>query len=320
MRNYHLLIVLSVLLIILLVSVITLNDTKPVLTPPQAKCNHKGKFTPVKFQIKKKLQIAKPRQRNCSFHSCVMTLYEWQHTVMPPSEFIIGTSSQNEQDDWLPFPVGFNWRLSQVDKEAALLQEIQKGPHNKILHVALSSHRDKFRKRCKDNRNKGRKTNRKEVLEHLEKNGFKNNIWAIWDYYGNLTHYKFVASPEGNGIDCHRHYEALVAGCIIIVEKYHQNIMNKKYGDVPMLFTDNYSEITTQYLIEQYSRMINQTYNFSHLFFSHWSVGEQVQMKKNSIYWQSKRCSGECHPWYTNRTQPSASLTKWVAGLLSKNN
>ena len=38
-----------------------------------------------------------------------------------------------------------------------------------------------------------------------------------------LSKYKFIISPEGNGIDCHRHYEAILCGCIPIIE-YNKDI------------------------------------------------------------------------------------------------
>ncbi len=57
-------------------------------------------------------------------------------------------------------------------------------------------------------------------------------------YFNSLPHFKFVISPEGNGIDTHRTYEALIFGCIPIVE-YDINIQ-KKYEGCPIIFTKDY--------------------------------------------------------------------------------
>jgi hypothetical protein len=52
--------------------------------------------------------------------------------------------------------------------------------------------------------------------------------------------YSFVISPHGGGMDCHRTWEALVLGCIPIVEK---SDIDPLYIDLPVLIINNYSEI-----------------------------------------------------------------------------
>ncbi len=300
-NNNNLLNVFISLVLMLLVSILSLEETKPVMRKPQQK-PHQGKLLQFKPQPRQQIhnnEIQDKRKENkCNSMSCIMTLYEWQHTLMPPSEFIVQASSQNGYDDWLPFPVGFAWYFSTKDREDILLKIMQRGTHEQLLFVGIGSVTDTHRNDRRDNRSKGRKATRKKIVKHLQNNGFENRKIGVWEFYLTLAHYKFVASPEGNGIDCHRHYEALVAGCIIIVEHYHQKIMREKYGNVPMLFTENYSEITPQYLNKQYSRMINQTYNFSHLFFTNWTSAQQIEIKKNSVYWQKRACNGQCHAWY----------------------
>ena len=72
---------------------------------------------------------------------------------------------------------------------------------------------------------------------------------SSYDYFKNLNDYKFVISPEGNGLDCHRHYEALLLVVFLLL-----NIMikYKKYSNLPILYTKDYSEINEKYLLQKY--------------------------------------------------------------------
>jgi hypothetical protein len=110
-----------------------------------------------------------------------------------------------------------------------------------------------------------------------------NTNVAPLQYYNILPHYKFVISPEGNGIDCHRHYEALMAGCIPIVED-HPGI-REKYAGCPVLFTKDYSEMSNEYLEKTYSEMIDKEYDFSKLLLSSYSNEDRNAIKDNGNYW-----------------------------------
>ncbi len=69
---------------------------------------------------------------------------------------------------------------------------------------------------------------KKKIMNNLTKNGFTNLRVNAEDYFNNLKNYKFIISPEGNVIDCHRHYEALLSGCIPICE-YNKKTEEKSY-------------------------------------------------------------------------------------------
>ena len=116
-----------------------------------------------------------------------------------------------------------------------------------------------------------------------EKNGIQNNELHHEFYFTFLPSYKFVISPEGNGIDCHRHYEALLAGCIPIVE--HNPLIEEKYKGCPILYTTDYSEITEEYLQQKYQEMLHTEYDFSRLFLSFYSDEEQKLIKQCGNYW-----------------------------------
>jgi hypothetical protein len=78
-----------------------------------------------------------------------------------------------------------------------------------------------------------------------------NNIEYIHDhnlpfneYIQRMAGHKFVLSPIGNGIDCHRTWEALYVGCIpIVIKNYIYDVW-----DLPILQVNDFSEITQELL------------------------------------------------------------------------
>jgi hypothetical protein len=61
----------------------------------------------------------------------------------------------------------------------------------------------------------------------------------------NMTEYTFVLSPFGNGLDCHRTWEALLCGCIPIVRT---NVFNELFEGLPVLIVENWKDITLSLL------------------------------------------------------------------------
>jgi hypothetical protein len=166
------------------------------------------------------------------------------------------------------------------------MKDVQCGKHEKTVQCAIAASTDRHR------RSEGK--NRRTILDTLTGNNISNRRTDCIEYFTSLPNYKFVISPEGNGIDCHRHYEALVAGCIPVVER-HEGIC-KKYQGCPILWTDDYSEITENYLLKKYEEMIDQTYDFSALYINTYPDADQNQIRYNGNYWCSKMTKGSI--WY----------------------
>jgi hypothetical protein len=213
-----------------------------------------------------------------------MTLTAWQQTEKPSSELLYNCSEFDRlNDEWVPFSIGMGWTLIQNQTP---LKHLQIGAHDKLVLCAISANTD--------GRRRGFSTpNRNSILATLARNGIHNGYYASSTYFTSLPGYKFVISPEGNGIDCHRHYEALMAGCIPIIEE-HEGI-REKYKGCPILFTKNYSEITPAYLETVYATMKEQVYDFHRLLLSSYPEEEQAQIRANGNYW-SQRLSGK--QWY----------------------
>jgi hypothetical protein len=87
----------------------------------------------------------------------------------------------------------------------------------------------------------------------------------IFRFYGQLARHKFVLSPEGNGIDCYRHWEALVLGAVPIVMRSPAMCA---FESLPILFTEDYSELTREYLEQQWVEMSKRTFDVAPLLMS----------------------------------------------------
>lgn len=87
------------------------------------------------------------------------------------------------------------------------------------------------------------------------------------NYLDNLYHHPFVVCPEGNGIDTHRVWECLYMKTIPVVIR---NINNSFYADLPILFIDDWDELSEKFLHDNYMRIVNETWNTQKLDFDWW--------------------------------------------------
>jgi len=222
-----------------------------------------------------------------------MDLMTWQRTYKHTRDLIVQASSRNGDDAWMPFPIGMNYTYVQGNRE-------QIGSHTDTILCAITLSTDYAR------RPSG--INRPAIIGTLAANGIANMSLSPIKYYSTLPSYKFVISPEGNGIDCHRHYEALIAGCIPVIER--NPLVEEKYKGCPILWTTDYSEITPAYLDSKYEEMKTSVYDFSRLFLGFYPPTLQTEIKQCGNYWMVKHTNS---PFYSeeecplrNREQPSS--------------
>ena len=64
--------------------------------------------------------------------------------------------------------------------------------------------------------------------------------------WNNMLEYAFVLSPFGNGMDCHRTWEALLCGCIPIVRS---SVFDELFEGLPVLIVDKWDDISLQLLL-----------------------------------------------------------------------
>lgn len=83
------------------------------------------------------------------------------------------------------------------------------------------------------------------------------------EYLDIISQYKYVISPPGNSVDCHRVWESIYLNTIPICLK---SVPMVYFRDCPILFINNWSEITEDLLNEKYEVVIkkdNRKANFN---------------------------------------------------------
>ena len=88
----------------------------------------------------------------------------------------------------------------------------------------------------------------------------------------NMLEYAFVLSPFGNGMDCHRTWEALLCGCIPIVRS---SVFNELFDGLPVLIVDRWEDISLSLLVDTVAKfkekMDNNEYNYDKLRLSYYT-------------------------------------------------
>jgi len=83
----------------------------------------------------------------------------------------------------------------------------------------------------------------------------------------NQSLYAFVISPHGNGMDCHRTWEALILGCIPIVKKSPIDIL---YEDLPVLILNEWKDLTLELLTNTVEQFKHKQFNMEKLKLNYW--------------------------------------------------
>ena len=112
---------------------------------------------------------------------------------------------------------------------------------------------------------------RKAIVDLMKKKGY-NTIVGVKplkqdEYWRELASSKFVISPPGNGVDCHRIWESIYLGTIPIVENH--SVLND-FKDLPILFIDDWNIISDEYLNKMYDEIKGKSYNLEKCYMAYW--------------------------------------------------
>lgn len=83
----------------------------------------------------------------------------------------------------------------------------------------------------------------------------------------NQAKYAFVVSPHGNGLDCHRTWEALALGCIPIVKS---SPLDPLYADLPVWVVQEWSDVTLENMQKTLDEYKGRTFCMERLTLSYW--------------------------------------------------
>jgi GR25 family glycosyltransferase involved in LPS biosynthesis len=101
----------------------------------------------------------------------------------------------------------------------------------------------------------------KELVHYESVRVERNKSWET------QAKYAFVLSPHGNGLDCHRTWEALALGCIPIVKK---SPIDKLYKELPVLIVNEWKDVSQKLLEETVINFQKMKFNYERLTLKYW--------------------------------------------------
>lgn len=87
------------------------------------------------------------------------------------------------------------------------------------------------------------------------------------EFLKEIRNHEFVLCPRGNGVDTHRLWETLYMGSIPIVKN---DIAHSEWQDLPILFINDWNEITEERLLAEKKRIESTSWNFEKLRVGYW--------------------------------------------------
>jgi len=180
-------------------------------------------------------------------------------------------NAEYNHPDLIPIPIGLNpehvmpakikWFCENIEKFKNTLKDINTiycnwNPEN---NPDYSTFRKSILSKLKTNEIKY-VWDRKQLNETI---GVFNKNLSFESYCENMAKYKFVISPPGHGLDCHRTWEALYEGCFPIVIKHN---IYKEYGDLPIIQVKDYRYVTYE-LLHSY---LQKSYSYEKLYMDYW--------------------------------------------------
>jgi len=122
----------------------------------------------------------------------------------------------------------------------------------------------------------------KELVFYENKKVNRKETWE------NQSKYAFVISPHGNGLDCHRTWEALCLGSIPIVKK--SGISEDLFYKLPVLIVDNWKDVTIELLKRTINKFRNTTFHYEKLTLKYWMDNIESYRNLNYIPCNKEEC------------------------------
>jgi hypothetical protein len=164
-----------------------------------------------------------------------------------------------EDERLTPIPIGLEtdrWYPPSQKKDAILATpEMEWNKLAYLNHTLRASHRTQRRRAYELFGGKPWCT-----VEYMDK--------SFAHYYRQLASHKFVFSPDGNGMDSCRTWEALYLGCYPIVERHVFTEFFSRH--LPLLIVDDWATITPEFLEHEYAEMSARAWTWDALTVDWW--------------------------------------------------
>ncbi|HMB00142.1 MAG TPA: hypothetical protein VKS21_04060, partial [Spirochaetota bacterium] len=189
--------------------------------------------------------------------NCLCERHQPHAHKLKPLPLGIDFHSQYEKESWR-----FKKKLTPAGQEQELL-------HLRQANLPLSQRRVKvyadFHLNNSSRKLKKRipwlvKRNRRQLYKSLRAHPafvFQKKRMLRKELWRQMSRYRFVISPPGSGLDCHRTWEALALGCYVIVEKSPLDIL---YKDLPVIIVEDFSAISAAKL-HQWAAMLDKRFS-----------------------------------------------------------
>lgn len=87
-------------------------------------------------------------------------------------------------------------------------------------------------------------------------------------YVGALFRHRVVLSPPGSGVDCYRHYEAMVCGCVPLVE--YSPLAVELLAGLPAILVRSWGEVDAAFLQRELAALRARTFDLRRLTQAFW--------------------------------------------------
>ena len=145
----------------------------------------------------------------------------------------------------ISLPIGFeNRRWEQYfGPKTEILNKVQNSEINPLKSVYLNCKKTTSLQERTDCYNKASKMNFVTVDHHK---------LSYQEYLTKIKNHKFVMSPRGNGLDCHRTWETLAMKRVPILKR--EGSYERLYKNIPVLFVDQWEDLYKINFEEEYSK------------------------------------------------------------------
>lgn len=168
---------------------------------------------------------------------------------------------RNNHPKLYPIPIGLanrKYPWGEIEKYIKILPNAQNKKRTKWLYINFNI--------------KTNKKIRKPIWKYFSNHSLNGMVHLAQTtnqskYMDEISHFKFVLSPPGNGLDCHRTWESLLLGTYPIVLS---STLNPLYRDLPVLIINKWEEITPNLLKTKYKEFKSKQWNLDKLYFKYW--------------------------------------------------
>lgn len=187
--------------------------------------------------------------------------FEWDEDVPKNIKYWFAQNVVMKDARLIPIPLGVerdHWSLPQRKKDVILALRNQEVAERGLAYLNVNPETNRWRAR----------------LYEL----FGDKEWCTVEHGKNGSHFdnfaqkirthKFTLSPEGNGMDTHRTWEALYLGSYPIARR--RRFTEEFAKQLPILVIDNWEQVTKDFLNAKYLEMSHKEWNWEALKIGYW--------------------------------------------------